>query len=42
MEKKNRKKADLLYDVFDSSDGFYKGHAEKGRISQAKGPQGPP
>jgi len=29
MEKKNRKKADLLYDVFDSSSGFYKGHAEK-------------
>jgi phosphoserine aminotransferase len=29
MEKKNRKKASLLYDVIDKSDGFYKGHAQK-------------
>jgi phosphoserine aminotransferase len=29
MEKKNRKKATMLYQVIDSSDGFYKGHAEK-------------
>ncbi len=28
-EKTNRKKAALLYDAIDSSNGFYKGHAEK-------------
>jgi phosphoserine aminotransferase len=29
MEKQNRKKAKMIYDVIDNSDGFYKGHAEK-------------
>ncbi|TFF96172.1 3-phosphoserine/phosphohydroxythreonine transaminase [Candidatus Thorarchaeota archaeon] len=29
MEKMNRKKAKILYDVIDASDGFYKGHARK-------------
>jgi phosphoserine aminotransferase len=29
IEKINRKKAQLLYDVIDNSDGFYKGHAKK-------------
>ncbi len=29
MEKLNREKARLLYDVIDASDGFYKGHARK-------------
>jgi phosphoserine aminotransferase len=29
IEKRNRKKAALLYDAIDSSDGFYKGHAKK-------------
>jgi phosphoserine aminotransferase len=29
MEKINREKARLLYDVIDGSDGFYKGHARK-------------
>ncbi len=29
MEKINRKKAKILYDVMDNSDGFYKGHAKK-------------
>lgn len=29
MEKHNRDKANLLYDVIDSSGGFYKGHARK-------------
>ncbi|TFG11787.1 3-phosphoserine/phosphohydroxythreonine transaminase [Candidatus Thorarchaeota archaeon] len=29
QEKKNRKKAELLYDVIDSSDGFYEGWARK-------------
>lgn len=29
MEKKNREKAKILYDAIDSSDGFYKGHADK-------------
>ncbi len=29
MEKKNEEKAAILYDEIDSSDGFYKGHAEK-------------
>ncbi len=29
IEKINRKKAKILYDIFDSSDGFYKGHAKK-------------
>ena len=29
MAKRNEKKAALLYDAIDSSDGFYKGHAEK-------------
>lgn len=28
MEKRNRKKAALLYDVIDRSDGFYRGHAD--------------
>ena len=28
IEKINRKKAEILYDVFDKSDGFYKGHAQ--------------
>jgi phosphoserine aminotransferase len=29
MEKRNREKAKLLYDVIDNSNGFYKGHARK-------------
>lgn len=29
MENRNKKKASILYDVIDNSDGFYKGHAEK-------------
>ena len=29
MEKQNRAKAKLLYDLIDHSDGFYKGHAQK-------------
>ena len=29
MAKRNEKKAALLYDAIDSSDGFYKGHADK-------------
>jgi len=29
MEKINREKAKLIYDVIDNSDGFYKGHARK-------------
>jgi len=29
MEKRNREKAKVLYDVIDSSDGFYKGHARE-------------
>ncbi|MFO8050300.1 MAG: 3-phosphoserine/phosphohydroxythreonine transaminase [Thermoplasmatota archaeon] len=29
IEKKNREKAKVLYDVIDGSDGFYKGHARK-------------
>ena len=29
MEKVNREKAKILYDVIDASDGFYKGHARK-------------
>ncbi|MDG6218468.1 MAG: 3-phosphoserine/phosphohydroxythreonine transaminase, partial [Candidatus Thermoplasmatota archaeon] len=29
IQKQNKKKAALLYDVIDTSDGFYKGHAEK-------------
>ncbi len=29
IEETNRKKAKILYDVIDSSNGFYKGHAEK-------------
>jgi phosphoserine aminotransferase len=29
MEKMNREKAKILYDVIDASDGFYKGHARK-------------
>jgi phosphoserine aminotransferase len=29
MEKKNREKAQILYDAIDRSDGFYRGHAEK-------------
>jgi phosphoserine aminotransferase len=28
IEKRNRKKAKILYDVIDKSDGFYKGHAK--------------
>ena len=29
MEKRNREKAKILYDVIDNSNGFYKGHATK-------------
>ena len=29
MAERNRKKASLLYDVIDQSEGFYKGHADK-------------
>ncbi|BEU88371.1 3-phosphoserine/phosphohydroxythreonine transaminase [Selenomonas sp. TAMA-11512] len=29
MEKRNRKKANLLYDVIDRSGGFYRGHADE-------------
>ena len=29
MEQKNEEKAGILYDAIDSSDGFYRGHAEK-------------
>lgn len=29
MERKNEEKAAILYDAIDSSDGFYRGHAEK-------------
>lgn len=29
MEKKNKAKAKILYDAIDSSDGFYRGHAER-------------
>lgn len=29
MEKKNEEKAGILYDAIDSSDGFYRGHADK-------------
>lgn len=29
LEKLNRQKAELLYDVIDNSDGFYNGHAQK-------------
>jgi phosphoserine aminotransferase len=29
MEKRNREKAKILYDVIDNSNGFYKGHARK-------------
>lgn len=29
MEARNREKAKILYDAIDSSDGFYKGHADK-------------
>ena len=29
IEKINREKAKMLYDVIDASDGFYKGHARK-------------
>ncbi len=29
LEKRNMKKAKLLYDIIDASDGFYKGHASK-------------
>jgi phosphoserine aminotransferase len=28
IEKINRQKAKILYDTFDNSDGFYKGHAK--------------
>lgn len=34
VEKRNAEKAQLLYDVIDESDGFYKGHAEKDSRSQ--------
>ena len=33
IEKINRKKAKILYDTFDKSDGFYKGHAKPGSRS---------
>ena len=33
MEKRNLEKAKVLYDVIDSSDGFYKGHARMGSRS---------
>lgn len=29
MQRRNEEKAQLIYDVIDSSDGFYKGHAQK-------------
>lgn len=29
MEKRNREKAEILYKAIDSSDGFYRGHAER-------------
>ena len=29
VERRNRRKAKMLYDVIDSSDGFYRGHARK-------------
>jgi phosphoserine aminotransferase len=29
MEERNKKKAKMVYDVIDNSNGFYKGHAEK-------------
>jgi phosphoserine aminotransferase len=29
IEKRNRKKAKILYDLVDKSNGFYKGHAKK-------------
>ena len=29
MEERNKKKADLLYNLIDESNGFYKGHAVK-------------
>ncbi|MHA2118895.1 MAG: aminotransferase class V-fold PLP-dependent enzyme, partial [Candidatus Thorarchaeota archaeon] len=29
VEKRNRTKAKLLYDIIDSSDGFYNGHARE-------------
>ena len=34
MGEVNAKKAALLYDAIDSSDGFYRGHAEKGSRSR--------
>ena len=34
MGEANAKKAALLYDAIDSSDGFYRGHAEKGSRSR--------
>ena len=33
IEKINRKKAKLLYDIIDKSEGFYKGHAKEGSRS---------
>lgn len=33
MAKRNAKKAEILYGVIDDSNGFYKGHAEKGSRS---------
>lgn len=33
MEKRNRRKAAMLYDAIDSSDGFYTGHATRGSRS---------
>lgn len=33
MDERNRQKAKLIYDAIDSSDGFYRGHAEPGSRS---------
>jgi phosphoserine aminotransferase len=33
MAERNRRKAELLYDVIDDSDGFYRGHAQPGSRS---------
>jgi phosphoserine aminotransferase len=33
MERRNKEKAAVLYDAIDASDGFYKGHAERGSRS---------
>ena len=29
MQERNKKKASVVYDAIDNSDGFYKGHADK-------------